>query len=550
MASRPRAMPTRSPPHGAARASGAIESGWRFRSPAAGASRSWVRPVLLGGAPAVATWVGQALLASHHGVAAAYQAAALDQGLAFGTVVLALFGASACLLMWQIAGEPAEWLPVSAGLFVFGVIEAPRLLAVGLRPALLDVGGNLQALDIGASIALIAGLCLLVWPAARVLSSRMVTGGWRTWLAPATLLLAGALVLTGFQSASRAPAVGQVVSGAAVAIASTLVAGVYAVTWWRERRPLHLYLSVSLLVLAQSGAAVVLGVARLSSATAMPSAFRFEAALCAVVGAVVTLRARIVTQGSALRESEVRRLALEHSRRTEHARSAEARHEVRSALLAMRSGLHLLEPRVQELESDDAREALQFVRWGLESLASLAAADRPLGSALSLAEVLTREAAVARRQGLPVRLDFRDRLQAPAAEPAMLARAVRALLDNARVHAPGSPVLVTAGVEAGVATVTIEDRGPGIPAAHREAAFARGWRGDAAAVGEGLGLHIARRLVREQGGDVGVEDRAGGGARFVLRLRSAQPDPPADRDRRQASASTPRRATGPLEGRA
>ena len=44
------------------------------------------------------------------------------------------------------------------------------------------------------------------------------------------------------------------------------------------------------------------------------------------------------------------------------------------------------------------------------------------------------------------------------------AQVVLGLLDNARRHAPGSPVVVRATVSRDAATLLVEDRGPGIPA--------------------------------------------------------------------------------------
>ena len=100
------------------------------------------------------------------------------------------------------------------------------------------------------------------------------------------------------------------------------------------------------------------------------------------------------------------------------------------------------------------------------------------------------------------------------------AQVVLGLLDNARRHAPGSPVVVRATVSRGAATLFVEDRGPGVPDAAPERIFERGVRGDQS-VGSGLGLFIARRLMTEQGGSISVRRRTGGGASFVLRFRCA-----------------------------
>ena len=70
-------------------------------------------------------------------------------------------------------------------------------------------------------------------------------------------------------------------------------------------------------------------------------------------------------------------------------------------------------------------------------------------------------------------------------------------------------------------TVPIEviDRGPGVPAHHREAIFRQFWRGAAPGNGgAGLGLPIVKRIAEAHGGSVHVDDRKGGGAVFRIKL--------------------------------
>ncbi|MBD0274695.1 MAG: two-component sensor histidine kinase, partial [Acetobacteraceae bacterium] len=66
------------------------------------------------------------------------------------------------------------------------------------------------------------------------------------------------------------------------------------------------------------------------------------------------------------------------------------------------------------------------------------------------------------------------------------------------------------------AQVTVDDDGPGIPAAERESAF-RPFRSGAPG-GTGLGLAIARDIVRAHGGDLMLEESPLGGLRARLRL--------------------------------
>jgi signal transduction histidine kinase len=70
--------------------------------------------------------------------------------------------------------------------------------------------------------------------------------------------------------------------------------------------------------------------------------------------------------------------------------------------------------------------------------------------------------------------------------------------------------------------IRVLDRGPGVPEAHRERIYEKFHRVDdsltARQPGSGLGLTIARRMLRDLGGDVVYEPRAGGGAAFRVTL--------------------------------
>ncbi|MDF9827101.1 two-component system phosphate regulon sensor histidine kinase PhoR [Ereboglobus sp. PH5-10] len=74
-------------------------------------------------------------------------------------------------------------------------------------------------------------------------------------------------------------------------------------------------------------------------------------------------------------------------------------------------------------------------------------------------------------------------------------------------------------------TITVADRGPGIPSSHREKIFDKFHRVDdtltASQGGSGLGLSIARQLARGLGGDLAYAPRKGGGSEFALTLRAS-----------------------------
>jgi hypothetical protein len=103
------------------------------------------------------------------------------------------------------------------------------------------------------------------------------------------------------------------------------------------------------------------------------------------------------------------------------------------------------------------------------------------------------------------------------------------LVDNAVKYAAAGKVLTVALVPParGFADLRVEDRGPGIPREHREAIFDTFHRVDDSLTsgqpGSGLGLSIARRMMRDLGGDLVFEPLAGGGSCFTARIPSHDP---------------------------
>jgi len=95
--------------------------------------------------------------------------------------------------------------------------------------------------------------------------------------------------------------------------------------------------------------------------------------------------------------------------------------------------------------------------------------------------------------------------------------AIRNLVDNAVAHtAPGQEVTVST-YENG--SISVADRGPGIPRDQRERVFQRFWRGKAkGSAGAGLGLAIVAEIMKAHQGTVSVDDNPGGGMVFTLQF--------------------------------
>lgn len=130
-------------------------------------------------------------------------------------------------------------------------------------------------------------------------------------------------------------------------------------------------------------------------------------------------------------------------------------------------------------------------------------------------EVVTRF----RRQGMVIDLHHEGEIVMPL-RPDSLARALGNLIGNASRY--GGHVWVRVGRRGAAAEVLIDDDGPGIPPDQREEVFKPFTRLEAsrnlATGGVGLGLTIARDIVRTHGGDLLLEDSPLGGLRARVRL--------------------------------
>lgn len=92
------------------------------------------------------------------------------------------------------------------------------------------------------------------------------------------------------------------------------------------------------------------------------------------------------------------------------------------------------------------------------------------------------------------------------------------LVDNAVTHGAGSAVRVTVDRDETDATVTVHNGGPAIQADELPHLFDPFRKGATSRRGLGLGLFIAREIVRAHGGDIAVTSRPDEGTRFVVRL--------------------------------
>jgi signal transduction histidine kinase len=112
-------------------------------------------------------------------------------------------------------------------------------------------------------------------------------------------------------------------------------------------------------------------------------------------------------------------------------------------------------------------------------------------------------------------------------DPDWLTQVFVNLIDNAICHTHDGRVEVTAEYEGESVRVTVTDTGEGIPPEDLSRIFERFYRADKSRrrqTGAGLGLSIAREVVRLHGGNIVAESLVGLGSRFTVQLPARKND--------------------------
>ncbi len=201
----------------------------------------------------------------------------------------------------------------------------------------------------------------------------------------------------------------------------------------------------------------------------------------------------------------------------------------------LRTPITRLKLRAEFIEDDEQRGKVLADLEELEAMVSATLAfgrDARTGeavSALDLAELLRTlldEAGDARPEAA-ARLDYEGPPHLTVrARPLSLKRALTNLISNAVMYGGSARVRLIPPASAGAAgamlTIEVEDDGPGIPPGDLERVFEPFHRGEPSrnreTGGVGLGLPIARNIMRAHGGDVVLTNRPTGGAKATVTL--------------------------------
>ena len=220
--------------------------------------------------------------------------------------------------------------------------------------------------------------------------------------------------------------------------------------------------------------------------------------------------------------------------------TADASHELRSPLTALRGELELA--RRRERSPDEYRrvivsalEEVERLSRVAEDLLMLARTDsgtmQPRLRRADLAEITRRAAehlqAQAAAKEIALNVETGKSLTAYL-DPDLISRVVWNLVDNALKFTPrGGRVDIHLSASGEIALLEVLDTGPGLPAEQLERLFERFYRGDPSRTaagdgpGTGLGLAIVRSIVELHGGRVTAANREGGGVAFRVELPQA-----------------------------
>ena len=200
---------------------------------------------------------------------------------------------------------------------------------------------------------------------------------------------------------------------------------------------------------------------------------------------------------------------------------------IKAASTSMLSNAETLSAPMRELTSiiDEEADRLSLLVTDAVRMAQIDAGKLRLDRRSVDVQALC-EAALAqfeqRLEGRVLARNIRSGLPQVCVDSDLIQLALRQLIDNAlKYSTPGAPLEITAETEQNRVLILLRDRGPGIPAKYLERVFDKFYRRGQEKQqipGSGLGLHIAREIVRAHGGELWATSEPGEGSEFHMAL--------------------------------
>jgi len=193
-------------------------------------------------------------------------------------------------------------------------------------------------------------------------------------------------------------------------------------------------------------------------------------------------------------------------------------HDLRTPLAALRV-------RIESVEDDDDRnkmaDTIDEMNRTLDDILSLARLGRPSEMVTEVDLAAMVDAVVEDFRDLGKNVMFEDAARLPMhLRPALMRRAIRNLIENAIKYGGCAEVLLRTTPH--TAEIVVNDKGPGIPANRIGEVFEAFTRLEGSrnkeTGGIGLGLALARAIVREARGDIRLENRPEGGLAATITL--------------------------------
>ena len=223
-------------------------------------------------------------------------------------------------------------------------------------------------------------------------------------------------------------------------------------------------------------------------------------------------------------------------------------HEFRAPLTSLRMAVHLCIEEVVGPITEKQADLLHAARGECERLesmiddlldlsrlesgrAALSIGPAPILDVIEPAVEIAQPQAEAR--GIKIEMDVPPILDDAMIDHQRLTNVFRNLIDNAVRFTPnGGKVTIRARTEADMLRVAITDQGPGIDPKYHPRLFDKFFRIPGVETqGAGLGLSIAREIVRSHGGEIGVTSEPGKGSTFwftvpTVGVAAIKPDEP------------------------
>lgn len=288
-----------------------------------------------------------------------------------------------------------------------------------------------------------------------------------------------------------------------------------------RRRWLYTWGGLTLFALTASGLAAGFGQGPHDPWSVGAAAIGALGLLLAVAGCAGELGHAYAEQHSRLFDTEVDIETNEVRARLRAATSRTRRHDLANAITAIEGAAMILEREFDKLTDNDRETLARVLGSGTGRLRRLLAQETAGTGEVALADAAGR---VAGEPGWEehLRIDVDPDLVG-AGSVDETAEAVRQLVDYARRRDGSAPVTIRGERDGEWVVLRVEDRGPGMSRQQRRSIAGaeppRGPGGD-----DQMALRVAARLMREQGGDLWVEARSGGGSSFGICL------PAIDRD--------------------